>query len=517
MNPRQALAGGPLRRVGTAAAALTLALSVAACGGSDSGSDGASELRIGSIYAPVNLDPAKASGIGQTQQYLTPVYDQLTQLDAEGKVVPMLATEWEFSGDGKTLTMKLRDDVEFSDGTPFNAEAVKANLERYKAEAIPPVQSLLKNLDSVEVADEFTVVLNLVKGGGAELPDSLAASPGYMVSPEAFDNPDLDVNPVGTGAYEVEEGSFRSGQSVSYVKREGDYWGGEDVYQVDRLVQTGYADPDAGLNALKSGELDMMVAQANERVEQFKDDSAFGVSLTPTRGYYQIRINMELPELADVRVRQAIAYAIDRKTIGEIATGTSDGCRPTAQSLPGAGSLPELDDAYPYDPEKAKALLAEAGHPKLELKGLYIENALSQAVQGQLSKVGIDVKFSATNPEQYISEWSSGKFGITPGSTTLRYEGDILYRYVDEPSLLGETPKEVVEAAEGMYDPTKSPEERTAQWEAVNRAIVETVSGATIICHTMLAVVADADVEGIDRIPGVYRGSYDVKNVSIKN
>src|SRR5690606_1489082 len=126
--------------------------------------------------------------------------------------------------------LELRDDVTFSDGTPFNAEAVKANLERYKTKAVPAVQSLLKSLDSVEVTGEYSVSLKLKDGGGAELPYALTTSPGYMISPAALNNLDLDVKPVGSGPYEVE--SFKAGNSITYVKRKGEYWGGKDVYQV---------------------------------------------------------------------------------------------------------------------------------------------------------------------------------------------------------------------------------------------------------------------------------------------
>ncbi|MBC9734469.1 ABC transporter substrate-binding protein [Nocardioides marmotae] len=515
MNVRPLRRG--LRRASLTTAALVALTSLAACGsdGGASGASGASELRIGSIYSPVNLDPAQATGIGQTQPYLTPVYDQLTQLDSEGNVVPMLAKSWKFSKDGTSLDLELVTGVEFSDGTPFNAEAVKANLDRYKTEALPPVQTLLKSLESVEVTGEHSVSLKLVKGGGAELPDAFSAMPGYMISPAALDNPDLDVNPVGTGPYEVEKGSFRSGQSVTFVKREGDYWGGDDIYQVDRLELAGYTDPNAGLNALRSGELDMMVTQVTERVEEFSSDEGFNVAVSPTRGYFQLRINMENPQLADVRVRQAIAYAIDRESLGEVAMGTADGCKPSAQPLSGNGGVPELDEAYPYDPDKARELLAQAGAENIKLKGLYIESALSQAVQSQLKDVGIDVEFSATTPEQYIEQWSSKKYDVTPGSTTLRYEGDILYRYIDEPTLLGDTPPAVIEAADGMYDPTKTDEERVAQWGEVSKAIVEEVSGATILCHSNLAVIADSEVEGYDKIPGIYRGSYDAKFLSV--
>lgn len=515
MNVRPA-ARRVLPRAAAAALAIGLIASATACGSSTSNpevSAGESELSIGSFYSPVNLDPAQASGIAQTQPYLSPVYDRLMQLDAEGRVVPMLAKSWTFRPDGTALDLELRDDVTFSDGTPFNAEAVKANLERYKTKALPAVQTLLKSLDSVEVTGEYTVSLKLKDGGGAELPDALAASPGYMISPAALDNPDLDVKPVGSGPYEVE--SFTPGNSITYVKRSGDYWGGKDVYQVDKLKQFGFTDTNAGYNALRSGELDMLVLQVSDRIDEFKNDSNFNVSLSPTRGYYQIRINMENPALADARVRQAIAYALDRKAIGEVATGTPDGCKPSAQPLSGIGSVPELDDAYPYDPAKAKELLAEAGYSSLNLKGMYVENKLSQVVQSQLKEVGINVEFSATTPEQYINEWNSKKYDISPGSTTLRYQGDILYRYIDEPTLIGETPASVLKAADGMYDPTKSDDDRIKQWQNVSKEIVDQVSGATIICHTMLAVVANSKVKGYDKIPGIWRGSYDAQNLSV--
>lgn len=493
-----------------------LATTLAACGSNGDGSSAnGDELRIGSLYSPVNLDPAQASGIGQTLPFLSPVYDSLLQLDADGAIAPMLAESWEFAADGSSLDLTLVEGVAFSDGTPFDAEAVKANLDRYKNEAVPQVQIMLKSLDSVEVTGANTVSIKLLKGAGAEVAEALAAMPGYMVSPAAFGNADLDVNPVGTGPYEVEKGSFRSGQSITFVKRNGDYWGGDDVYQVDTLKLSGYQDTDAGLNALQSGQLDMMVSQVSERTAEFAKNDKFNVSLSPTRGYYQLRLNMENDALKDVRVRQAITYALDRETIGEIATGSPDGCTPSVQALSGFGNVPELEEEFAYNPDKSRDLLAEAGVSSLKLKGLYVESALSQVVQSQLKEVGIETEFSGSTPEQYIEQWSSKDFALSPGSTTLRYEGDILNRYVSDPTLLGKTPQPVTEAAKGMYDPATPEDERIDQWESVNRAVVENVSGAAIICHTNLAVIADSDVEGYDRIPGRFRGSYDAKNLSI--
>src|SRR5690606_12811646 len=128
--------------------------------------------------------------------YLYPAYDRLTELTPDGEVIPMLAESWEFTDDDTVLRLDLRQDVVFHDGEPFNAEAVKANIERGQTLETSAVKPDLASIEEVVVVDDYTVELHL-SSPGSSLPALLSDRAGMMISPGAFDNPDIDLMPVG--------------------------------------------------------------------------------------------------------------------------------------------------------------------------------------------------------------------------------------------------------------------------------------------------------------------------------
>lgn len=286
-------------------------------------------------------------------------YDTLIRKTPEGDLVPMLATEWTYDEAQTALTLELESGITFSDGTAFDGEAVKANLEHYAAGAGPLV-SQLSALDSVEVVDADTVVLNLATADPAFL-TYLASGAGYMASPTAIEAGTLEQEPVGTGPYVMDTVSSVAGSQYVFTMRE-DYWAPE--LQLWNSVEFRYLeDGTANVNALISGQVD-----ASE-LEPTDYDTVTGAGLevllfaNDWEGLIIFDRDGELvPALADARVRQAINYSIDRDVLNE---SQQNGIAEVTSQIFGADTgayVEEFDSAYTYDPEMARTLLAEAGY-----------------------------------------------------------------------------------------------------------------------------------------------------------
>jgi peptide/nickel transport system substrate-binding protein len=236
-----------------------LVLLLSACGGGSSTGTGAAQgeidpegtFRYVFVQNPSTFDPHR-SGNAWDMVFFRLVYDQLIMLDENDELAPQLATSWEFVDDQTALVLELRDDVTFTDGTPFNAEAVKANLERAKTLETSTLKGQLARVESIEAVDEFTVRLNL-NGPGGDLPNLFTDRLGSMISPAAFDNPDLDQNPVGSGMATLVE--YVPGQVSRYDRNE-EYWDPDAAkaahYEI--LVQT---SATTRFNMLQTGQAEL--------------------------------------------------------------------------------------------------------------------------------------------------------------------------------------------------------------------------------------------------------------------
>src|ERR1700736_6108965 len=207
------------------------------------------------IAAPnTGLDPALSKQLGDIP-YLSMVYDSLTFLDATGSVKPALATEWKTADDGNSMTLKVRTGVTFHDGAPFNAAAVKANLDRVKAlNALPAAN--LSSVASVDVVDDSTVRINFTPGAGADVPAALSSWSGMMVSPTAISaKADLTKDPgmAGTGPYVVT--SYKPGESTIFAKAPGTYWNA--AVGLTKTIEIDYvAASSARIAGVQSGQYD---------------------------------------------------------------------------------------------------------------------------------------------------------------------------------------------------------------------------------------------------------------------
>ncbi len=396
----------------TAAVIGVAALTLVGCSSSpgDSGAE-SKDLVLGQIIAQNSFDPIQAEW-GNRSLYYQAVYDTLLLATAEGEIEPFLATDYSYNETNTELTLTIRDDVTFTDGTKLTADVVKQNLENFR-DGGGPYSTDLINVASVEAPDETTVVLTLSAPDPALL-TYLTHEAGIMASPAMFGAADAATNPIGSGPYVLDLDATVTGTSYVYTKNP-DYWN-PDLQHYDTVTMNVLSDPTAAVNAIKAGEANAVRLADNNNVEEIK---AAGWTIGPNELDFQGLLLLDRagetnPALADVRVRQAINYAFDRPALLEalqLGYGTV-----TTQVFKESSAAydPALDEMYPYDPEKAKSLLAEAGYPAgftLDMPSTVVLGAASfTLVQQQLADIGITVNYTDTPPEDYIAAITGPKY-----------------------------------------------------------------------------------------------------------
>ncbi len=390
------------------------ALALAGCS-ADQGSGGgdASVLRLGHFQQATSF-AAEDSNWGNESIHMQAVYDTLLRSAPDGTLIPGLATEWAYDDSQTVLTLQLRDDVDFSDGEHFDAEAAAQNLLRFRDGASPNKAYGASIADAVATG-EYTLQITLT-GKDPAFTKYLAWNLGLVESPAAFGNEDLQTNPVGSGPYTLNLDETVTGSVYVYDKAE-DYWDPE-LQHYDEIEIRIYSDPTAMTNALQAGELDAANLINNDSLEQIEGAgyTAHGWELS-WYGLIMIdRTGALNPALADVRVRQAIAYAFDKEGMLEAAGGGYG--TTTGQVFPerSAAFDAELDGTYDYDPEKSKALLAEAGYADgltidMPSTSFFPQSVLALVGQ-QLKDVGITVNWTDTG-NNFISDMLTPKFGVT--------------------------------------------------------------------------------------------------------
>jgi peptide/nickel transport system substrate-binding protein len=342
--------------------------------------------------------------------FLNPVYDTLLRTDDDGEFVPGLASEWDLSEDGRTLELTLRAGVRFSDGAPLDAEAVRASLEH----ARDPSASTAGHIDvieGIEVVGPLRLRLRMSEPG-AHVLGALATEAGMVISPDALASPDLARRPVGAGPYRVVS---YTNDEVRYEAWDG-YWEPDSV-KVDRLEMLGLRDDSARLRALQSGQLDA----AYLRPSQIAQIRSAGMELIsrPRTLIYAVMLNVERSGLGAANVRRALMQAIDRQSID--VNLQNDGCEPTVQPfiegywphVPGLGDRPEAR----FDPDRARQLLAEAGHGPANPLRLTITSTnitqyqtIAEALQDQFAAVGIEADLRVVESTQSTATVRAGDF-----------------------------------------------------------------------------------------------------------
>lgn len=393
------------------------ALALSGCAGQAGGAgseqaDGAGgTLTLGTVTNINSFDSAQAH-LGHQMQVYQAAYDTLILREPDGTLSPMLATEWNYNEDDTVLTVDLRDDVTFSDGAAFDAEAAKANLDHFIA-ANGPDANQARSIASVEVVDEDTIDITLTEPDPA-MTYYLSQAAGLMGSPDAIGTEEIKTNPIGSGPYVYDKAGSVNGSQFTFTKND-DYWN-PDLQKFDKVVFKVLIDPTAAVNAVVSGQVDAMLVQP----QSMKQADGAGLTKTTYPVDWQGLLLFDrggaiAPELEDVRVRQAINYAFDRETmLEELQYGEGEVTAQVFGSTTDA-FIPELDDAYGYDPEEAKELLAEAGYAdgfSLDIPLLPGTESIMAMVKQQLGEVGITVNLSSVPQANYVTDIIAGKFPV---------------------------------------------------------------------------------------------------------
>jgi peptide/nickel transport system substrate-binding protein len=365
--------------------------------------DGAKDrLVIGMSLEPPVLDPTKNAAAAIREVTTPSIFESLGRIDRTGAVGPGLAESWNVSEDGKEYIFKLRQGVKFHDGEPLDAAVVKFTLDRlFAPDSTNPAKSLYTDIDKVEVVDPSTVKVTL-KSPNSFLLYSLSLGDAGIMSPKtAATN---DKNPIGTGPFMFKE--RKEGDSITLVKSP--TYRDPGSIKLNTVIFKIVKDPSAQVNALLAGDVDAFPGfQAPELVDRLKKDPRFVVVVGTTEGEVILATNNSKKPFSDLKVRQAIAHAINRDEL--ISAESGFGVPIGSHFAPHNKAYIDLTKTYPFDIAKAKALLAEAGYPNgfeasLKLPPVGYAQRAGEVIASQLGKIGIKVAITQLQWPQWLSE-----------------------------------------------------------------------------------------------------------------
>jgi peptide/nickel transport system substrate-binding protein len=362
---------------------------------------------------PNTFDPHVTVG-RNTQIFIANVFDGLTARDANTNVVPALATEWGFLGDGSSWQFKLRSGVTFQNGDPFNAEAVKYTVERViNPDTKATIGSEMSSIAGVDIVDANTVTIR-TKQPDVMLPSRLSELYGGMLSPTSAtaDTATLATKPNGTGPFMLTE--WTKNERL-ILQANPNYWRGPA--SVSQLTVRPILEDAARVAALQTGEVDFISNVPYERIPELQADPNLVVKTVQTPRVFFVGIDPRVTPFNDVRVRQALNYAVDVEAI--ISAIYMGRATRLATAVPtSAFGFDSSVTPYPYDPAKARELLSVAGYPN----GFAVEfdsftgsvadhSRAAEAIVGYLREVGLDVKlnvfeFGAFGPRRVANQLS---------------------------------------------------------------------------------------------------------------
>ena len=449
------------------------------------------DITVALQLEPPHLDPTSAAAGAIDSVLYSNVFEGLTRFMGDGSVVPGLAESWEISQDGLTYTFKLRDGVTFHDGTTMDAEDVKFTLDRILADDSANAQkALYAAISGVEVVDPDTVRITLSEPNGNML-FNLAWGDAVIVAPESIEN--IKQQPIGTGPFKFD--SWTQGDSISISQYDG-YWG--DKPALTEATFKFISDPTAAFAAVMAEDVDVFSGfPAPENLPQFDADPRFQVLIGSTEGETILSINNKQAPFDDVRVRQAVAHAIDRQAIingAMFGFGTPIG----THFAPHNPAYVDLTGGSAYDPDQARALLAEAGMPDgfettLHLPPPSYARRGGEIIAAQLAQVGIKAEIINVEWAQWLETVFRGKtFGLSIVSHTepmdigIYANPDYYFQY-DNPDF---------QALMATLNATTDPEARTALLAQAQEIIAADAVNGYLFQLAQLSV-AKAGVQGL--------------------
>lgn len=360
------------------------------------------ELIIAFGTDPESLDPNKMSS-SPAAMVLTHIAETLLTMNEKLEVAPLLAESWAFSEDALLLTLYLRKGVFFHDGTPFNAEAVKVNLERFRKATFAFL--LFPRVQEIEILDEYTVVLKLDRPF-APIISHLTHEFVAMISPKQIaELPEGQeiMAPVGTGPFKFDK--WVRGEYVRVVRNNA-YWGQKPY--LDSVVFKVVPSDATRLVLLETGQVHAIMRVPPPDASRVAATPGLEIVNVPSVRTIYIGFNNQKAPWTDKRVRQALNYAVDKEAIVKEILGGAGGVS-TAPIMPLVfGYSPQ--EPYPYDPEKARKLLDEAGIPRGFKCTLYhptgrymMDAAIAEAVQAYLREVGIEAELITMEWAAYLA------------------------------------------------------------------------------------------------------------------
>ena len=375
------------------------------------------DITVAIQLEPPNLDPTGGAAQAIDSVLYSNVFEGLTRFMADGSVVAGLAESWDISEDGLDYVFTLRDGVTFHDGTTMDAEDVKFSLDRARAEDSTNAQKgLFAGIADVSVMDARSVKVTLSEPNGSFL-FNMAWGDAVIVAPESADT--LASAPIGTGAFKFDD--WVQGDRIELSRNEA-YWG--EAPALESATFRFISDPTAAFAAVMAEDVDAFVGfPAPENLPQFEADPRFQVLVGNTEGETILSTNNKMPPFDNVLVRKAVAHAIDRQAIIDGAMfglGTPIG----THFAPHNPDYVDLLGNSPYDPEMAKALLAEAGFADgftttLKLPPPSYARRGGEIIAAQLREVGITAEISNLEWAQWLEEVFRGKdFGLSIVSHT---------------------------------------------------------------------------------------------------
>lgn len=368
---------------------------------------------LGMILEPPGLDPtvAPAAAIGEIVHYN--IFEGLTKINVDGSVTPLLAQSWTMDPDGKLYSFKLRKGVKFQDGSAFDASAVKFSFERAKAEKSTnkAKKAVFDNISRIDTPDAHSVILVLDKPDGNFL-FRMGENTAVILHPGSAEK--AATQPVGTGPFKL--ASWAKGSAVTLAKWDG--YRDAKTIKLEKVTFRFINDAAAQVAALLAGDIDGMPRfGAFQNIKQLQSDKRFTVAMGSTAGKGIMTINNKRKPFDDVRVRQALMHAIDRKAFID---GVFEGlAKPIGSHMaPTDAGYVDLTGVYPYDPEKARALLKQAGvatplNVTLTLPPPPYARKGGEVVAAQLAKVGINAKIENVEWAQWLGGAFKGNFDLT--------------------------------------------------------------------------------------------------------
>jgi peptide/nickel transport system substrate-binding protein len=395
--------------------ALILALGAAV----PAGAQPAGTLVVGLVAEPVNLDPAQVTDLNSNRVGRRIAETLVTFPDESTQIVPGLAESWAVSKDGLRYTFKLRKGVSFHDGTPLDAEAVKFSIERQinpehpfnKLGKYPFANFFFGNIKAVEVVDPLTVEF-VLKEPRASFLAVLTAGAASIVSPTAVKKygQDYALTPVGTGPFKY--AAWERGQRV-VLEKNPSYW--RFPVKLDRVIYRPIVEDQARLTELLTGALDLIVGTPPDYVGQLEANPKVTLLKQVGAHVWYLGINNQKKPFDDKRVRQALNYAVNKDAIvRDVLKGT--GSLSVGPVLPKTWGADGGLKPYPYDPERARKLLAEAGYPGGFTTTLWVPEsgsgmqspvAMSTVIQSNLKAVGVNVSLQTMEWGAYLAKLRS--------------------------------------------------------------------------------------------------------------